>query len=264
MKMSKLHLPFSFRRRFSAKKHDEKRNFNAIINKNTPFTIKEAYKTLRTNILFATRAKGCKKYVITSSVPGEGKTTNAINLAISFAQTEKRVLLVDSDLRKPRIHRYFKLDNKVGLSNYLSDIFEEETAKIFVQKTEYENLDVVTSGHIPPNPIELLASDGMKNFIKEMEEKYDFIIFDTPPINIVSDALVLSELVTGYIVVARCKYTEYDSVKYSLSKFELANIKPLGVILNSYSTKNSSYSYRSKYKYGYDRYYYSYRNTEED
>lgn len=263
MKIGKSNRKYGLAKNFFGKNKNEQSNVSAVINNNTDFTVKEAYKTLRTNIIFATRTKGCKKYVITSSVPGEGKTTNAINLAISFAQTEKRVLLVDSDLRKPRIHRYFNLDNKTGLSNYLSDIFEEESAKVVVQKTEYENLDVVTSGHIPPNPIELLSSEGMSEFVADMESKYDFIIFDTPPINVVSDALVISEHATGYILVTRAGYTEYDFVKSSISKFELAGIKPLGVILNSYDSKGGSYGYNSKYKYKYDKYYYSHYAADE-
>lgn len=247
-------------------KISSERNFDAIITPKTPFEVKEAYKTLRTNIIFTTRGNGCKKYVVTSSVPGEGKTTNAINLAISFAETGKKVLLVDADLRKPRIHKWFAVSNKVGLSNYLSGIFEDEQGigEKVVQKTDIENLEVVTSGHVPPNPIELLSCDGMRDFISNVAENYDFVIIDTPPINIVSDALVLSDYVTGYILVARNKYSEYDAVNASISKFELADIKPLGIILNDYDDNKATYNskYKYKYKYRYDRYNYTYNFDE--
>lgn len=219
-----------------------------MLNENSKFHISEAYKTLRTNILFSTRNTGCKTYVITSAIPGEGKTTMAINIAISFAQTEKKVVIIDSDLRKPKLHKYFDMENKVGLSNVLSGVYDGNN-KEYIQKTNVPNLDLISSGHVPPNPIELLSSDNMQNLLKKLEEDYDFVILDTPPVNIVSDALVLSEMVTGYIMVTRSNYTEYDALDVAMSNFELANIKPLGVILNDFSRKQTKYSSGGKYKY---------------
>ncbi len=217
-----------------------------ILNENSPFIVSEAYKTLRTNILFSTGDEGSKSYVITSAIPGEGKTTTAINIAISFAQTEKKVVIIDADLRKPKLHKYFDLKNKVGISNVLSGIYEEGN-KPYIQKTNIKNLDIITSGHIPPNPIELLSSDKMNELITHLGEIYDFIIIDTPPINIVSDALVLSKLVTGYIMVTRSGYTEYHSLNLAMSNFEIANIKPLGVVLNDYKEEKSKFSKSKKY-----------------
>lgn len=226
-----------------------------IINSESPFSITEAYKTLRTNVIFSTRGTGCKKYAVTSPVPREGKTTNSVNLAISFAQTGKKVLLIDADLRKPRIHSYFGLRNRTGLSNILSGVFDDEN-KTYINKTNIENLDVITAGHIPPNPIELLSSDNMRDFLQSLDDIYDFVVIDTPPINVVSDALVLSKYVTGYILVMRSNYSEYQSLKDAVSKFELANVKPLGVILNDYDENKQKYSSRYKYK-GYYYYYHS-------
>ena len=238
-------------------KYDGLRNReNTILSDNSKFFVSEAYKTLRTNILFSAGDSGSKSFVITSAIPGEGKTTNAINLAISFAQTEKKVVLIDGDLRKPKLHKYFDLENKTGVSNVISGVYDG-TNKDFIQNTHIENLDLITSGHIPPNPIELMASDNMCKFIKKLEEIYDFIIIDTPPVNVVSDALVLSKYVTGYIMVARSEYTEYQSLNSAMSNFELANIKPLGIILNDVANKRSRYS--SKRKYGYKSYYNYYR-----
>lgn len=230
-----------------------------ILSEHSKFLVSEAYKTLRTNILFSTGDVGCKSFVVTSALPGEGKTTNAINLAISFAQTEKRVVLIDADLRKPKLHKYFDLENKTGLSNVISGVYDGES-KDFIQKTYIENLDVITSGHIPPNPIELLASESMNELIKKLEETYDFIIIDTPPVNVVSDALVLSKCVTGYIMVARSNYTEYQPLSDAMSNFEIANIKPLGIILNDFSNKRSSYYSGGKYRYKSYYNYYRYGN----
>ena len=197
--------------------------------------------------------------MVTSAIPGEGKTTTAINLAISFAQTEKKVIIIDADMRKPKLHKYFDLENKVGLSNVLSGVFDEKN-KDFVQKTNVENLYLISSGHIPPNPIELLASEKMEELINKLSEEYDFVIIDTPPVNIVSDALVLSKNVTGYIMVTRSNYTEYSALDEAMAKFELASVKPLGVVLNDFNLKQQKYVARGKYKYKSYYNYYRYGN----
>lgn len=235
--------------------YDDIQNVNyAILNKNSKFHIAEAYKTLRTNILFSAGDSGCKTYAVTSAIAGEGKTTTSINIAISFAQTDKKVVIVDADLRKGKLHQYFDSENKVGLSNILSGIYDGMDTNC-IQSTNLENLDLISAGHIPPNPIELLSSVKMRDFIKELEEMYDFIIIDTPPVNIVSDAMVLSKIVTGYILVARSNYTEYNTLDAAMSNFELANIKPLGVVLNDYDVNRTKYAsagnkYYSYYGYG--------------
>ena len=232
---------------------------STILNENSKFYISEAYKTLRTNILFSTRDSACKIYTITSAIPGEGKTTTAINIAISFAQTGKKVVIIDADLRKPKLHKYFELENKIGLSNVLSGVYEGNGNK-YIQNTNVENLDLISSGHVPPNPIELLSSDNMKNLLETLKECYDFVIVDTPPTNIVSDALVLANLVTGYIMVTRSNYTEYQALDVAMSNFELANIKPLGVVLNDFNKKQTRYAKGGKYKYKTYYNYYRYGN----
>lgn len=219
-----------------------------IIGKKTNFTITEAYKTLRTNIIFSCRGDGCKKFVVTSPFPGEGKTTNAINLAISFAQTGKKTLLIDGDMRKPKLSKYFGIRNRVGLSNILSGIYDEGEGKV-INKTRYDNLELITAGHIPPNPIELLSSDNMKQFLSQLDKIYDYVVIDTPPVNVVSDALVLSKDVSGFILVVRSDYTEYRAMDIAMSKFDLAEISPLGIILNSFTEKRKKYAAGSKYKY---------------
>lgn len=227
----------------------------SYITANSPFTITEAYKTLRTNLIFSTGDTGCKKYAVTSSLPGEGKTTNSVNIAVSFAQTGKKVLLIDADLRKPRIHKFFGAEDKTGLSNVLSGVFDGEKKDV-IYTTEVENLDVVYAGHIPPNPMELLASDNMRVFMESVEKIYDFIVIDTPPINVVSDALVLSKYVTGYILVLRSNVTVYQSLESVIEKFDIANVKPIGIVLNDYEAKKREYSSRYKdRRYQYQYYY---------
>lgn len=230
-----------------------------ILNDDSTFTISEAYKTLRTNILFSSGSDGCKIYAVTSAIPGEGKTTTAINLAISFAQTEKKVVIIDADLRKPKLHKYFDLENKVGLSNVLSGVFDGKNKEV-IQQTNIENLYLISSGHIPPNPIELLSSERMEEFINKISQDYDFIIIDTPPVNIVSDALVLSKTVKGYILVTRSNYTQYSALDVAMANFELANVKPLGVVLNDFNFKQRKYVARGKYKYKSYYNYYRYGN----
>ncbi len=250
---------------FANKKY-KKINYDGVQNKdltilsdNSKFYISEAYKTLRTNILFSTGDTGSKSFAITSAIPGEGKTTTAINIAISFAQTGKKVVIIDADLRKPKLHKYFDLENKIGLSNVLSGVYDSND-KRYIQNTSVENMDLISSGHVPPNPIELMSSETMQGLLKTLEEAYDFIILDTPPVNIVSDALVLSKIVTGYIMVARSNYTEYEAMNVAMSNFELANIKPLGVVLNDFNKKQSKYSKGGKYKYKTYYNYYRYGN----
>lgn len=169
------------------------------------------------------------------------------------------MVIIDADLRKPKLHKYFELENKIGLSNVLSGVYEGNGNK-YIQNTNVENLDLISSGHVPPNPIELLSSDNMKNVLEALKECYDFVIVDTPPINIVSDALVLANLVTGYIMVTRSNYTEYQALDVAMSNFELANIKPLGVVLNDFNKKQTRYAKGGKYKYKTYYNYYRYGN----
>ena len=256
--MSKLNLKFGKKK--NLQKYDGVQNKEiTILNEKSKFAISEAYKSLRTNILFSNSSEGSKCFVLTSAIPGEGKTTTAINLAISFAQTEKKVVLIDADLRKPKLHKYFDTDNKVGLSNVLAGMVGEKN-KDYIKKTNIENLDIIGSGHIPPNPMELLSSDNVGKFVEGLKTEYDYVIFDTPPVNIVSDALVLSKCSTGYILVTRSGYTEYSALNTALSNLELANIKPLGVVLNDFNHKQQKYVSNGKYRYKSYYNYYRYGN----
>ena len=229
------------------RKSSEKR----ILNPQTSFEIIEAYKATRTNVMFSLNSeKGCKKVVITSPTSGEGKTTTCINLACTFAETGAKVLIIDSDLRAPRLHKYLKLINEKGLSNVLAGFNEVEDC---IVKTERENLDCLTSGPIPPNPVELVSADCMKELMETLSQKYDYIFIDTPPLNIVTEALILSKYATGVIIVTRQKYTMYKMVERAINSLKFANAKIIGFVMNDVEDNKyvyGGYRVNGGYRYG--------------
>lgn len=240
-----------------------------LVDGDTAFTIVEAYKSARTNIIFTLgTSKGCKRIVVTSANPGEGKTTTVLNLAIVFAQTGARVLVIDADLRKPRIYRHLQLDKKDGLSDVLCNFIDVDDS---IHHVERFGIDCITSGQIPPNPAELLSSDAMGEMLDKLSERYDYIFIDTPPSTIVTEAAVLSRFVNGVIIVARQNYTIHESLEKARENLLFADAKILGYILNDISAKKYGYgryyyrSYRYGYgKYGYGGYGYSYNYSYGD
>ncbi|MBE7029650.1 MAG: CpsD/CapB family tyrosine-protein kinase [Ruminococcaceae bacterium] len=227
-----------------------------IINDDTKFNIKEAYKTTRTNVIFSLNSnKGCKRIIVTSSIPGEGKSLTSVNTAITFAMANTKVLIIDCDLRKPKLHRYLGVDNKKGLSNVLGGFDSLEDC---LKRNKDLNIDFITAGHTPPNPIELLSSENMSKLLDEMSEKYDYIFLDTPPVNVVADTSAIAKFVDGILFVVRHKFTTQDMVYKAISSMEFANAKVLGFILNDVDL--SSYSFTSKVGYGNYKYknYYQY------
>ncbi|MEO8447737.1 MAG: CpsD/CapB family tyrosine-protein kinase, partial [bacterium] len=215
----------------------------------------EAFKALRTRVQYAKLEETpIKTILLTSSVPSEGKTTISINLAGSLAQTDKKVLLLDCDLRKPRIHSVFDIERYPGLSDYL---FSNATLEEITRKTKLENLDVITSGTIPPNPSELLGSKQMKLFIERMKTIYDFIIIDSPPFISVTDAEILFRIADGTILVLRAGKTPGDAFYRTCEKLmHLDQHNFLGVVFNNFS-------YKSAYGYYYNYYYYYTRPDEK-
>ena len=200
-----------------------------ILSDKSSFVEKEAYKTLRTNIRFALRGEGCKKICITSGLPGEGKSITLLNLAISFAQAGKKVLLIDADLRRPAMARLLVEQAIPGLTNVLADLAPVEEA---VRKEVYPNLDVLLSGDVPPNPSELLGSEKMQKLIESMAKQYDYILVDTPPVNMVSDACVVANLLDGVLFVVRQGQSRKDTVKEAVKNLQLTGAKTLGFVLN--------------------------------
>ena len=200
-----------------------------ILSEQSPFAMKEAYRTLRTNIRFALQGDGCKKFCITSSSQGEGKSISMLNLAITFAETGHKVLLIDADMRRPAINRLLVEKASPGLSNVLAGLTDETEA---LRKDIRPNLDVIFSGDIPPNPAELLDSDRMKQLIEKLSKRYDYILVDTPPVNVVSDACVVADMLDGALLLARQGRSRKESLKRAVNNLNLAGVKLLGCVFN--------------------------------
>jgi capsular exopolysaccharide synthesis family protein len=212
--------------------------------------IAEAYRTLRTNIQFSSIDKKVQVVAVTSTGPGEGKSTVAANLAVVTAQAGKRTLLIDCDQRKPRQHRVFGVTNDRGLSNMLAD---DSNFALAVQKSGVENLLLLTSGVKPPNPSELLSSSKMKNFVSSVRSQLDFIIIDTPPLLMVTDAQLLSSYIDGYILTIASGEADRDAAAKSKELLDNVNGKILGVVLNKINLSGKGYyGYYGKYYYGVD------------
>lgn len=217
------------------------------ISDKSKFAIVESYKSARSNIMFSLSADDDKLFAVTSYSKGEGKSTVSANLAISFSKMEKKVLLVDCDLRRPNIHNIFKIENQAGLSNVIGKMVEFEEV---IHRNVLPNLDILPSGTIPPNPSELLCSPKFTNLIKKLYEEYDYIIFDTPPIGVVADALLLKDLIAGFVVVLRERSTTHGDVQNIMDSMKLADAKILGFV------KVGCISNKKRSRRGY--YYYQY------
>ena len=224
-----------------------------MLSPTSPFAMREAYNGIRAKLLFTGRGEKCPVFAVTSAMMHDGKTTNAVNLAISIATTAKRVLLIDGDMRKPTVHRYFGLENKNGLSEILAGL----TNEVKIRKTDTENLHVLTSGQIPPNPAELFASKQMDNLLSYVKEYFDYVVIDTPPVNVVSDAVILAEKITGYVFVVQSGKNHFYELSYALDTLKQMNGNVVGFVLNDITGKGSSHygSYRSRYSY-YGKHYY--------
>lgn len=210
-----------------------------ILEKDPKSIAAESYRTLRTNIQYSSFDKEYKIIMVTSSELGEGKSTIAGNLALSFAQDGKRVLLIDSDLRKPSLHKKFKISNLVGLSDVL---IGKEDLKTALHRYN-ENLVVLTSGKLPPNPSEMLSSKAMSNLLKELKNVFDYIILDTPPVQAVTDSQILSTKADGTILVIRAEKTKKDSVQNALGLLKKVNANIIGTVLNGIESSRNKYYY---------------------
>lgn len=228
-----------------------------IITDNTEFYVLETYKAMRTKIMFSMpKTPDGKVIAITSSIPNEGKTTTSINLAITFAKTGAKVLIIDCDMRKSRIHRYLEIERGDGISNILCGFSSIEDT---IKKEVRENLDVLTAGEIPPNPAELLQNEVFGETLAKLKTQYDYIFIDTPPMSVVTDAAIVMRLATGGVVVIRQDVTTFDVLDETMEMVKESKTKLIGVIIvgadekkHSYGYyKNKKYSYKYKYKYDY-------------
>lgn len=241
----------------SKKKNKSTRTHMTLLDNNVPFQVTEAFKTLRTNIVFALSQKSSKVFAVSSSLASEGKSTTAANTAITLAQANAKVLLIDADLRKPVQHKIFNLKNKYGLSTLLGGL---HSFKEVLNEDVIPGLDVVTCGPIPPNPSEMLGSENMKLLLDELSKYYDYILIDTPPINIVTDTLTLLKYIAGVVLVAMQGSTPYDALQHAIDAVNFAEGSILGVVLTHVDMSSGKYNYKYKYKYKYS-YEYSYGNN---
>ncbi len=236
-------------------KDKKSKRFDITLNRlseSTPFSIREAYKSIRTNLLFSLAPLGKKTVVISSALSNEGKSTTCGNLAITFAQTSAKVLLIDGDLRKPTMHKFFEVENTKGLSNLLVGF---DSVADSVKRNIVKNLDIITAGALPPNPSELLGSRNMQIFIQKMEEYYDYILIDSPPINVVTDAVVLSQHAAGILMVARSMETTIEELNNALESICTANGNVLGIVVSDVRKESKSKYYSSYYNsYSKNRY----------
>jgi capsular exopolysaccharide synthesis family protein len=213
------------------------------------FAVSEAYKFLRTNVMFSFSAEvKCPIIGVTSSLRGEGKSTTSINLAISIAKSGKRVLLIDSDMRLPSVADKLDLKLSPGLSNLL---VQGISVNGILQKfDDVSSLDILTAGDVPPNPSELIGSPRMERFLSEAKERYDYIIIDLPPVTAVTDALTVSNLLDGVILVVKNDYDQKKAIAETLRQLKLVNIRILGFAYTCANVSTGGY-YKKYYKQGY-------------
>jgi len=210
--------------------------------------VSEAYRALRTSILLSTSKHPPQVILITSGQPREGKTTTALNLAITLAQRGDRVVLIDSDLRRPRVHRAFQMTNQVGLSSYLAGAATID--QIVKPVSRLPNLFVITAGPTPPNPAELLSSEPVNALFDELRRQFDFVVLDSPPAITVADAMILAAHADGVIIVAHGGVTTRDSLRHARKLLSAANARMLGVVLNNVDMRSADYKYYYSYYYG--------------
>ena len=232
-----------------------------LLDENIPFAVLESYKKLRTNLVFSSRGQKTPVFAVTSYEAKTGKSITSSNVAISFSMLGKKVLLIDADMRLPAIHKAFKYKPREKAFSTLLATADDDIDS-YIMKTKYENLYILDSGTVPPNPSELLSLPTAEKFFEKASEKFDVIIVDMPPVGVVTDAVLLSPYITGYIVVVRSGITKKAEIQEVVSFIEKNGGKIAGFVLNGVSLKSRGYGYKYKYgKYGYD-YGYGYGYSE--
>lgn len=225
---------------------------NTIVLSNSKSRVAEAFRTLRTNIQFSSLDNDIKSMVVTSAAPCEGKSTIAINLAITLAQAGKKVVLLDCDLRKPVVHKKLGVTNEKGITNVLIGSAKLDDC---IAESEISNLHVLTAGDVPPNPSELLGSKKMKSLLEELEGLFDVVIIDSPPVIAVTDAQIISAISKGTILVAAYGQTEKSAILKAKELLVQVNAHILGVVINKVIENNQSRKYGKYYKKYYGSYY---------
>ena len=243
--------------RFVPKATTGVKDLTNTLHKNLEFTALEQYKLIRANLDFTLpENEKCPIIGLTSSMRGEGKSTTAVNLAYVFAEKGSKVLLIDGDLRIPSIAKKLQINSTPGLA----DLLRGKSKELFgFQNYLLDNWFVLPSGDIPPNPSELLGSRRMENVLNQLREHFDYIIVDLPPVNLVSDAVAISKLISGMIVVIREEYTEKKELEKCIRQLKLSNVNVLGCVMNEAKSGNGNYGKYRKY-----RSYKSYRDYQSN
>jgi capsular exopolysaccharide synthesis family protein len=208
----------------------------------------EKYRSIRTALLLSSADNPLRTIAVTSAMPKEGKTATVANLSVTLAQSGKTVVLVDADLRRPRLHRIFKVKNTYGLTTYLTDSVE---LRKVIKPTEVPDLYVINAGPLPPNPAELLGSEKMEKFINMLKAECDYLLFDLPPMLDISDALVLGAKVDGVIMVVRGDSTTREALKTARERLEMLKIRTVGVVINDVRVPAGGYYYKDYYSHYY-------------
>jgi len=225
--------------------NSQARHLISITNPKSP--ISEAYRTLRTNISFSAVDEDLRVIMVTSAGPGEGKSTTVANLAATYAQSDKRTVLVELDLRKPTVHKTFKLSNRLGISHVLT---KQASLDEVIQDTEIPNLSAITAGMIPPNPSELVGSKALGAILDQLKEQFDQIIIDTPPVLALTDAQLISTHCDGVVLVAESGKVKRSALLDAKERLQIVKAKIVGVVLNNAKRKvKDDYYY---YYYGHD------------
>ena len=232
-------------------KHRSSADFMIASGNDVPFNYVESFKSLRTNLNFIAATEKLNTFILTSAIPGEGKSNTAINLAITLAEDSKSVVVVDCDLRKPSLNRYLKLGrNFKGVSDILTGNATVEEALI-----QFEDLGihVLTAGAVPPNPSEMLSAEPMQKLVEDLKGAFDYVILDTPPVSVVTDAAILGRYADGALLCVRSDYAPKETVQLAKERLTAVGVRILGVVLTGFDAKNdhksSAYSYTYEYEY---------------
>lgn len=217
---------------------ENKRRLISVANPRSP--VSETYRTLRTNIEFAAIDSAMQVIMVSSAGPGEGKSTTISNLAVAYSQSDRKVVLIDADMRKPTAHKTFQISNRFGLSSVMA---QHSTLQEVIQSTDIPNLDVITAGPIPPNPAEMLASKRMTTVLDELRTMYDIVLVDTPPLLAVTDAQIAATKSDGVVLVVDQGRVKRQFAQKAIQNLQNVNARILGVVLNNVKRRSNEAAY---------------------